>query len=113
MHDGAYATLWDVVNHYNFGGATGPYAGAKDPALAPLLLTDAELGDLVEFLRALDDGAAKPTDDFPEGLLHHRSLARHLGAEGGLLGLAQAGGRNDQSATPSSAQGSSAPPQDR
>ena len=69
MHDGAYATLWDVMNHYNFGGATGPYAGAKDPALAPLLLTDAELGDLVEFLRALDDGAPKPTDDFPEGLL--------------------------------------------
>jgi cytochrome c peroxidase len=69
MHDGAYATLWDVMNHYNFGGATGPYAGTKDPALAPLLLTDAELGDLVEFLRALDDGAPKPTDDFPEGLL--------------------------------------------
>ena len=23
MHDGAYQTLWDVVNHYNFGGATG------------------------------------------------------------------------------------------
>jgi cytochrome c peroxidase len=69
MHDGAYATLWDVVNHYNFGGATGPYAGTKDPALAPLLLTDAELGDLVEFLRALDDGPPLPTDDFPEGLL--------------------------------------------
>jgi cytochrome c peroxidase len=56
MHDGAYKTLWEVVNHYNFGGATGPYAGKKDPALAPLLLSDAELGDLVEFLRALDDG---------------------------------------------------------
>jgi cytochrome c peroxidase len=69
MHDGAYQTLWDVVNHYNFGGATGPYSGKKDPALAPLLLTDSELGDLVEFLRALDDGAALPTDDFPEGLL--------------------------------------------
>ena len=27
MHDGAYQTLWDVVNHYNFGGATGTYAG--------------------------------------------------------------------------------------
>ena len=56
MHDGVYQTLWDVVNHYNFGGSTGPYSGSKDPALAPLLLTDAELGDLVEFLRALDDG---------------------------------------------------------
>jgi cytochrome c peroxidase len=69
MHDGAYKTLWDVVNHYNFGGAAGAYAGAKDPALAPLLLTDAELADLVEFLRALDDGPPLDTDDFPEGLL--------------------------------------------
>jgi cytochrome c peroxidase len=69
MHDGAYKTLWDVVNHYNFGGATGPYSGRKDPALAPLLLTDAEQGDLVEFLRALDDGPAKDTADFPDGLV--------------------------------------------
>ena len=69
MHDGAYATLWDVVDHYNFGGGTGQYAGTKDPAIAPLMLTDSELGDLVEFLRALDDGPALPTDDFPEGLI--------------------------------------------
>jgi len=74
MHDGAYRTLWDVVNHYNFGGAAGTYAGVKDPAVAPLLLTDAELGDLVEFLRALDDGPALPTDDFPEGLLAPATL---------------------------------------
>ena len=58
MHDGAYQTLWDVVNHYNFGGATGQLCGrARIRRIAPLLLTDAELGDLVEFLRALDDGA--------------------------------------------------------
>lgn len=69
MHDGAYATLWDVVDHYNFGGDTGNYAGRKDPAISPLLLTDAELGDLVEFLRALDDGPPLRTTDFPEGLL--------------------------------------------
>jgi cytochrome c peroxidase len=68
MHDGVYATLWDVVNHYNFGGVSGNYEGVRDPAIAPLLLTDAELGDLVEFLRALDDGPALPTDDFKEGL---------------------------------------------
>ena len=66
MHDGAYQTLWDVVNHYNFGGSTGPYSGTKDPALAPLLLTDAELGDLVEFLRALDDGEPLDTHDFDQ-----------------------------------------------
>ena len=59
MHDGAYQTLWDVVNHYNFGGATGNYAGERDPAIAPLMLTNAELADLVEFLEALEDGAAE------------------------------------------------------
>jgi cytochrome c peroxidase len=74
MHNGVYQTLWDVVNHYNFGGATGPYSGSKDPALAPLLLTDAELGDLVEFLRALDDGPVNPAEGFPEGLLTHPTL---------------------------------------
>ena len=65
MHDGACATLWDVVDHYNFGGGTGQYAGTKDPAIAPLLLTDAELGDLVEFLRALDDGPRAADRRFP------------------------------------------------
>ncbi len=69
MHDGAYATLWDVVDHYNFGGGTGQYAGTKDPAIAPLLLTDAELGDVVAFLLALDDGPPLPSADFPEGLI--------------------------------------------
>ena len=69
MHDGVYQTLWDVVNHYNFGGVTGQYQGTRDPAVAPLMLTDAELGDLVEFLRALDDGPPLPSNDFPEGLL--------------------------------------------
>ena len=69
MHDGVYASLWDVVNHYNFGGTTGQYEGVRDAAIAPLMLTDAELGDLVEFLRALDDGPALPTDDFPDGLI--------------------------------------------
>jgi cytochrome c peroxidase len=63
MHDGAYQTLWDVVNHYNFGGATGTYVGEKDPAIAPLMLTDAELGDLVEFLEALSDGPLSKSAD--------------------------------------------------
>ncbi|HEY7372307.1 MAG TPA: cytochrome c peroxidase [Polyangia bacterium] len=66
MHDGAYQTLWDVVNHYNFGGATGSYVGEKDPAIAPLMLSDAELSDLVEFLRALDDGDLSPYAPDPD-----------------------------------------------
>jgi len=70
MHDGYYQSLWDVVNHYNFGGATGTYVGERDPAIAPLMLTDAELSDLVEFLEALEDGD-NPTagDDLPGGLV--------------------------------------------
>ena len=36
MHDGAYQTLWDVVNHYNFGGTTANYLGERAPAIAPL-----------------------------------------------------------------------------
>jgi cytochrome c peroxidase len=68
MHDGAYHTLWDVVNHYNFGGETGNYAGQKDPAIAPLMLSDTDLSDIVEFLRALEDGPALPSATFPEGL---------------------------------------------
>jgi len=70
MHDGVYQTLWDVVNHYNFGGASGQFAGDKDPSISPLMLTDAELADLVEFLRALDDGeTATMGDDLPGGLV--------------------------------------------
>jgi cytochrome c peroxidase len=68
MHDGAYATLWDVVNHYNFGGATGLYAGTREVTIAPLLLDLREVDDLVAFLGALDDGEPLPSADFPEGL---------------------------------------------
>lgn len=68
MHDGVYGDLWDVVNHYNFGGATGDYSGDKDVAIRPLLLEDGELGDLVEFLHSLEDGPPNELSDFPEGL---------------------------------------------
>lgn len=68
MHDGIYVSLWDVVNHYNFGGGTGGYVGVKEVTISPLLLTDREMNDLVEFLRSLSDGEALPTPDFPEGL---------------------------------------------
>jgi cytochrome c peroxidase len=69
MHDGVYAALWDVVNHYNFGGGTGLFSGTKEVTIAPLLLDDRELDDLVEFLTSLDDGDPLPTNDFPEGLV--------------------------------------------
>jgi cytochrome c peroxidase len=68
MHDGVYGTLWDVVNHYNFGGATGAYAGTREVTIAPLLLDSREVDDLVEFLRSLSDGDPISTMEFPEGL---------------------------------------------
>ncbi len=68
MHDGAYGDLWDVVNHYNFGGETEVYSGERDPAINPLLLTDADLDNLIEFLASLEDGDPLLTSDFPEGL---------------------------------------------
>jgi cytochrome c peroxidase len=69
MHNGVYENLWEVVDHYNFGGATGSYVGEKEVTISPLLLDDRELGDLVEFLRALADGPPRPHTDFPEGLV--------------------------------------------
>jgi hypothetical protein len=45
FHDGRFATLLDVVRHYNDAGV-----GNK---MVPLGLTDAEMADLVQFLRSL------------------------------------------------------------
>ena len=69
MHDGVYTNLWDVVSHYNFGGGTGSFSGAKEAAISPLLLSNDEMDDLVEFLKSLTDGAPREMSAFPEGLL--------------------------------------------
>jgi cytochrome c peroxidase len=86
MHDGAYATLEDVVWKYNLGGdASGstefqlPICGAgasavdggacMDPGapspgrsvqIKPLDLTDSEMADLVEFLKTLTGASLDP-----------------------------------------------------
>jgi cytochrome c peroxidase len=52
MHDGRYATLEDVVAHYNRGGDSDA-VGTVDVRIRPLLLTDGEQADLVAFLRTL------------------------------------------------------------
>ena len=65
MHDGVYGDLWDVVNHYNFGGETEIYSGEKDPAINPLLLSDADLDNLIEFLESLEDGDSAPRPRLP------------------------------------------------
>ncbi|CAN5324644.1 cytochrome-c peroxidase [soil metagenome] len=52
MHDGSFATLPQVVEHYNNGGAANPQ---KDVRIKPLQLTQQEKTDLLEFLNALSD----------------------------------------------------------
>jgi cytochrome c peroxidase len=55
MHDGALATLEDVVWHYNNGGGaeSGERIGVPAAELKPLALTDDEVADLVAFLETL------------------------------------------------------------
>jgi cytochrome c peroxidase len=50
MHDGSFATLAEVVDFYDRGGAPNP---GLDPQLRPLKLAAAEKQDLVAFLRSL------------------------------------------------------------
>ena len=53
MHNGALATLEDVVAFYNDGGGTNEFAATKTPLVQPLGLSDAEMADLVAFLESL------------------------------------------------------------
>ena len=50
MHDGRFATLEDVVEHYNGGGVKNPFL---DNQIIPLNLTESEKRDIVEMLRSL------------------------------------------------------------
>lgn len=50
MHDGSLRTLLDVVRFYDRGGEHNPHL---DERVRPLGLTDREMSDLVDFMRAL------------------------------------------------------------
>ena len=50
MHDGSLASLEEVVEHYDSGGAHNPHL---DPQITPLGLTDTQKADLIAFLQAL------------------------------------------------------------
>jgi cytochrome c peroxidase len=67
FHNGSKATLLEVVEHYNAGGAAMGVVGTKDKMLVPLNLTRQEMDDLVAFLEALS-GEPLPADltDPPE-----------------------------------------------
>jgi len=51
MHDGRFATLEEVVEHYNRGGVKNPFL---DNQIIPLKLTESEKQDLIEMLRTLN-----------------------------------------------------------
>ncbi len=55
MHDGRFATLETVIDHYARGGLPGP---SRSPLLTGFTITAEERCDLVEFLQSLTD------DDF-------------------------------------------------
>jgi cytochrome c peroxidase len=50
MHDGSIATLKEVVQFYNRGAGKNPH---RDPVVEPLGLSDEEVNDLTEFVKAL------------------------------------------------------------
>jgi cytochrome c peroxidase len=58
MHDGIYATLDEVVAHYNRGGDPGA-VGTHAVQIRPLGLTTGEQADLVAFLETLSPGEAR------------------------------------------------------
>jgi cytochrome c peroxidase len=68
FHSGTVTSLEDVVRQYNAGGGPpGSYVGTVSPKIRPLLLTEVEISELVEFLGTLtgvspaDQAAADPT----------------------------------------------------
>jgi cytochrome c peroxidase len=52
MHDGSFATLEDVVDHYNNGASPLPN-GTPNARIQPLFLTAEEQSQLIAFLRTL------------------------------------------------------------
>ncbi|MGZ8947055.1 MAG: cytochrome-c peroxidase [Methylococcaceae bacterium] len=63
MHDGSMKTLKDVMIHYNNGGVTKADDRVNDflsGGIRPLNLTDAQLEDLVAFMKALTSSKLSP-----------------------------------------------------
>lgn len=75
MHDGTEMTLLDVVKFYNRGGERNPALGSR---VRPLHLTEAEMNDLVEFLRALtSDDVLREAQRAPPQTLVSTGLPSH------------------------------------
>ena len=66
MHDGRFATLEEVIEHYSRGGVKNPFL---DNQIIPLNLTESEKRDIVEMLRTLNGEGwqhVKAPTSFPE-----------------------------------------------
>jgi cytochrome c peroxidase len=70
FHDGSQATLWDVVDHYNKGGAN-PWL---DRDIQPLALSETEIDDVVAFLASLT--SAQYRGQGVKELARQREIAR-------------------------------------
>ncbi|WP_050021484.1 cytochrome-c peroxidase [Chryseobacterium sp. P1-3] len=57
MHNGGYKTLREVMDFYNKGGGKGIGFTIENQTLSdtPLQLTNQEIDDIIEFMKALDD----------------------------------------------------------
>lgn len=53
MHDGAFSSLEQVIEHYNKGG--DPNDPNQSPVIEPLKLSKAEVADLIAFMETLTD----------------------------------------------------------
>jgi cytochrome c peroxidase len=93
MHDGRYATLQEVIWHYNSGGQTaGPeQVGDLAPQIRPLMLTDGEQADLLAFLESLT-GAPLPDELTRKPVLPGLTGGGGAGGTTGTTGLGGAGG---------------------
>ena len=76
MHDGRFKTLGEVIEHYS----DPPPAKVGESELDPLDLTDAEKGDLLAFLEALNG-------DWPDLSLFETAWKELTGDESRQLGL--------------------------
>ena len=62
MHTGNFATLDEVIRHYDMGGGTsGTFQGRRDELMRPLSLEVQERSALVAFLLALDGEPVDPS----------------------------------------------------
>jgi cytochrome c peroxidase len=72
FHDGSFATLWDVMDHYNKGdGVRDPWL---DEDIQPLALSERDIDDLIAFLATLTSPSYR--DLGAKELARQRQLAR-------------------------------------